>query len=125
MYYFGYFFNSNRREKFMKKFDIIIIIAILAVGLGLYFSGVFTPDDEGKYAVVITDDTEYARLPLDEDTQIRVETEYGYNDIVIEDGYADCVDADCRDGVCVDHKPVNMKGETIVCLPHKVIIKIV
>ena len=109
----------------MKKFDIIIIIAILAVGLGLYFSGVFTPDDEGKYAGVITDDTEYARLPLDEDTQIRVETEYGYNDIVIEDGYADCVDADCRDGVCVDHKPVNMKGETIVCLPHKVIIKIV
>ena len=98
----------------MKKFDIIIIIAILAVGFGLYFSGVFTPDDEGKYAVVITDDT-----------QIRVETEYGYNDIVIEDGYADCVDADCRDGVCVDHKPVNMKGETIVCLPHKVIIKIV
>ena len=77
MYYFGYFFNSNRREKFMKKFDIIIIIAILAVGLGLYFSGVLTPDDEGKYAVVITDDTEYARLPLDEDTQIRVETEYG------------------------------------------------
>ena len=41
----------------MKKFDIIIIIAILAVGLGFYFSGVFTPDDEGKYAVFITNNT--------------------------------------------------------------------
>ena len=94
----------------MKIFDLIIIIAILAGGLGLYFSGVFTPDDEGKYAGVITDDTEYARLPLVEDTQIRVETEYGYNDIVIEDGYADCVDGAKEKGMIVG-TVVYEKGE--------------
>ena len=79
----------------------------------------FSPKDEGRYAVIYTDDEEYARLPLDEDTTLRVETELGYNEIVIKDGYADCVEADCRDGVCVKHKEISMKDEAIVCLPHK------
>lgn len=108
----------------MKKFDLIVIAAVVAAAGGLYASGMFLPSDEGKYAVIYTDDKEYARLPLDEDTTVMVETEYGYNEVVIKDGYADCTDADCRDGICVKHKEINMKNETIVCLPHKVIIEI-
>ncbi len=108
----------------MKKFDVIVIIVVAAAAAGLYASGIFTPKDEGKYAVIYTDNEEYARLPLDEDTTLRVETEYGYNEVEIKDGYADCTDADCRDGICVKHKEINMKNETIVCLPHKVIIEI-
>ncbi len=108
----------------MKKFDVIIIIIVIAAAAGLYFSGIFSPKDEGRYAVIYTDDEEYARLPLDEDTTLRVETELGYNEIVIKDGYADCVEADCRDGVCVKHKEISMKDEAIVCLPHKLIIEI-
>lgn len=108
----------------MKKFDMIIVAGVIVIAAILYVSGIFSPKYDGKYAVIYTDDEEYARLPLDEDTIMRVETEYGYNEVAIKDGYADCTDADCRDGVCVKHKAISMKDETIVCLPHKVIIEI-
>lgn len=42
----------------------------------------------------------------------------------IKDGYADCTEADCRDGLCVNQKKISKVNETIVCLPHKVIIEI-
>ena len=53
-----------------------------------------------------------------------METDEGYNVIEVKDGYADCTDADCRDGLCVDQKKISRKDETIICLPHKVIIEI-
>ena len=108
----------------MKKFDIIIIAVIAAVAAVLYASGIFSPKDEGTTAVIYIDKEEYARLPLDEDNSITVETDEGYNVIEVKDGYADCTDADCRDGLCVDQKKISRKDETIICLPHKVIIEI-
>lgn len=108
----------------MKKFDIIIIAIAVAAAAVLYACGVFSPKDKGSEAVVYIDKEEYARLPLDEDTSIKVETEEGYNIIEIKDGYADCVEADCRDGLCVKQKKISKKDETIICLPHKVIVEI-
>lgn len=33
--------------------------------------------------------------------------------------------ADCRDQVCVHHIPISAGGETIICLPHRLIVEIV
>ena len=108
----------------MKKFDIIIpVVALAAAGL-LYASGVFSPKDEGDTAVIYVDNEEYARLPLDEETVLEVETEKGYNIVKIADGYADCIDADCRDSLCVNQQEISKLSETIVCLPHKMIVEI-
>ncbi|CCZ53222.1 putative uncharacterized protein [Clostridium sp. CAG:75] len=32
--------------------------------------------------------------------------------------------ADCPDKICVHHKGIRSNGETIICLPHKVIVTI-
>jgi len=34
------------------------------------------------------------------------------------------LEADCRDGICVDHTPISLNGETIICLPHRLVIEI-
>ena len=34
-------------------------------------------------------------------------------------------DANCPDKICEGHNKISYKGETIVCLPHKVVIEIV
>ena len=34
-------------------------------------------------------------------------------------------DANCPDKICEGHQKISYKGETIVCLPHKVVIEIV
>lgn len=108
----------------MKKFDIFLIVSVIVVAAILYVSGIFAPKDNGKTAVIYIDNNEYARLPLDEDTVTTVETEKGFNVVEIKDGYADCIEADCRDSLCVNQKAISKVNETIVCLPHKMIIEI-
>ena len=44
--------------------------------------------------------------------------------IILTDPNADVIEADCRDGLCADQKRVHKTGETIVCLPHKMVVTI-
>ena len=44
--------------------------------------------------------------------------------LIIKDGEAYIQEADCPNQICVHHSPVSHKGETIVCLPNRVIIEI-
>lgn len=32
--------------------------------------------------------------------------------------------ADCRDQICVNHRPVSAGGESIICLPHRLVVEI-
>ena len=46
------------------------------------------------------------------------------NLLVIKDGKAFVETATCRDGICAAHAPISREGESIVCLPHKVVITV-
>ena len=65
--------------------------------------------------------------PLDEN--IRVDIDFGgdsdyTNQLVIEQGAAYVSEANCPDGICREHRPISRRGETIVCLPHRLVIEI-
>ena len=44
--------------------------------------------------------------------------------MVIADGTADVTQADCPDKICVDHAPISRDRETIICLPHKLVVEV-
>ena len=46
------------------------------------------------------------------------------NTLVIKDEMADMIFADCPDQICVKHAPISNVGETIICLPNKVVVTI-
>lgn len=48
-----------------------------------------------------------------------------YNLISVTDGTVIMEAADCRDRVCVHHKPILSGGESIICLPHRLVVEIV
>lgn len=48
----------------------------------------------------------------------------GLNIIMIENGKVSVIDANCPDKICVEHKEIDSVGETIICLPHKLIVEI-
>ena len=74
---------------------------------------------------MLIDGTETARYPLDKDLRIDIETEGGHvNTLVIEDGKAFIEKADCPDGLCVKQGRIFEEGETVICLPHKVVVRI-
>lgn len=104
--------------------DIILVAALLALAFAAWGVISFTQKN-GEYAVVEIDGTETARYPLDTDIRVDIETEGGHvNTLVIEGGKASVVSADCPDKLCVKQRSVSRTGETIICLPHRLVIRI-
>lgn len=109
----------------MKKADFLLIALalLLAGGIYLFYSA---GAEKGLTAVVTVDGEWRAALPLDEaENSVTIETDGGYNIITTKDGMVFVAEADCRDRICVEHKKISQVGETIVCLPHKLVVEIV
>lgn len=107
--------------------DIILISSVLIISALCYLL-VIMNQTEGACVVVTVGNKEYGRYPLNVDKKITISVDYEtktqYNVLVIENGKADITDASCPDGICEDHIPISKNGETIVCLPNKVVIRI-
>ena len=81
---------------------------------------------EGGYAAVIRGGTEVARYSLAEPREVPImDGETVTNLLVIKGGKARILEATCPDQICVEHRPVSKAGETVVCLPNELVIKIV
>ncbi len=107
----------------MKRNDIILVV-ILAVSALLVWLCFSLFSREGSWVVVTVNGEETARYPLSEHREVRLESDGGYNVLVIKDGEADVIEASCPDGLCVDFRPISKDGETIVCLPNKTVVSI-
>lgn len=108
----------------MKRNDLILAGAILVVAIAaLIFVNL---NKKGGNTVIVKIDGEvYKEFPSDVDTTYEIKgANGGTNLLVIEDGHAEIVDASCPDKICIHQKAIDKNGETIVCLPNKVIIQI-
>ncbi len=104
--------------------DIILVAALLAA-VAAAFAVIQLTKTNGGYAVVVQDGKEIAAYPLNVDTSVTIRNENGgYNTLVISDGKADVTEADCPDKLCVNQHSISHNGETIVCLPNKLVVKI-
>lgn len=111
----GCFFRRHVR-------DFLVIAALLAVA-GVAAAVTAFVARPGSYVSVRVDGEEVARYPLVQER--RVTLEYGgVNRLVIADGRAYIESADCPDKVCVHTHPITEVGQTVVCLPHRLVIVI-
>lgn len=106
-----------------KKSDLLLIAAILAVALALSGYLYFTKE-KGAMAVVMVDGKDVASYPLNKEITEKIETEDGFNVLVIKDGKADVTVADCLDGICCHEAAIMYDGQSIICLPHKLVVEI-
>lgn len=75
--------------------------------------------------VVYQNGREISRYPLTGNETITIPFDgQGYNLLMISDGTASVSDADCPDRLCVNQRNIFQKGESIICLPHKLVITI-
>ena len=47
------------------------------------------------------------------------------NLLLIENGKVYVKSATCPDGICVGHRPIFRNGESIICLPNRVVITVI
>lgn len=116
--------NKNNNKKHIKS-DVLLIAAILIAAGLLYLVFTFVVKKQGEYVQVKVDGNVICELDLSVDT---VKTISGYNggsnEIVIKDKAVYIKDADCPDKLCVNMGKISKTGETIVCLPHRVVVQI-
>lgn len=74
---------------------------------------------------VIQDGQEIGAYSLLEDQTVFIPWENeNYNLLFISGGEASISDADCPDGLCVKARSISKSGESIICLPHKLVVQI-
>lgn len=99
-----------------------IIIILLLIGTFIYLSYFNTP---GLKVRVLRDNIVIDELSLSEDTKREYDNNGEVNTLVIKDNAADVISANCENQICVDSKTISNVGESIVCLPHKLIFEVV
>ncbi len=111
--------------KLIKPGDIILFILIMlsAVLVSFVFFGKTRTADAANTAktVVITKNgTLYESFDLSENRTV----DMGSNVIVTENGYVYMKSADCKNRICVNTGKINSAGQSIVCLPNRIMVKI-
>lgn len=118
--------NKNDRHMAPNKRDIILIATILILSLCAFAGYRFLYNNVGNTVRIEVNGKSYKELPLNKNTEITIKgAGGGTNRLRIHNGYADMTDADCPDKLCVRQKKISSSGETIVCLPHKVVVTVI
>ena len=98
--------------------------------LGIDAGSTYTSSDTGDaaaalYAVIQNSDGFYQVLSLGEDATVTVMGSLGTNIIEVANGRVRCLESDCSNQTCVKQSWVSGRGQTVVCLPHKLIVQVV
>ena len=111
--------SSSRKS----KASGLLIAALAALALMPLF---FAPGktSSAREAVIAVGDEIVRRVPLDREEEIEIVTPNGKNQIAVKKGAIRVKDADCPAKICVKHGAISEAGETIACLPHKLLIEI-
>lgn len=112
----------------MSKADKIVTTFIFFVCvLSLVLINVFAYGNAVGNVVVEVDGKQYAKYNLAEINSseiIEIKTQYGYNKIeLLRDGVR-VIEADCDDKFDVKAGKITRSGEYIICLPHRMIIRL-
>ncbi len=115
----------NTKKRFLRNDSILIAVLLLVAAIGCIYLFVFR--NSGNTVTVTVDGKLYAEYTLTENMTKDLYTGKNgehCNRLVIRDGKAFMETATCPDGICVAHRPIFRDGESIVCLPNRVVVTV-
>lgn len=105
----------------MKKNDLILAAAVIAAAAVILAFQHFRQDGSEQQVAITVDGEAFGTYDLTEDQTVEIS---GTNRLIIENGTARMEWADCPDQLCVNHRAVDKNGESIICLPNKIVVAI-
>ncbi len=114
-------------EKKIGKKEIILLVILFAVLLLIWFGyrRMHQTESGSRIRITVSGET-MEEYDLAEDAEIPIEIDGKLtNTLVISDGRADMISADCPDQICVNTSPISALSETIVCLPNQVVVEVI
>ncbi|MBR0374545.1 MAG: NusG domain II-containing protein [Mogibacterium sp.] len=114
-------------RKLFTKADFILLALLVVIGVAgsvLLAAG----RTAGGTVVIKVDGELYGTYPLSEDRTVTVTvgdpSAGDYNIVEIKDGAVRVTEASCKNQVCVHHAAITRSGESIICLPNRMIVTI-
>lgn len=106
----------------LEKRDKLLIVIVVCVALCAFLAHqIIGGDGAGKVTVKVNGELK-GIYSLAEDQTIEING--GTNILQIKNGKADMTEADCPDQLCVNQRAISRQGESIICLPHKVVVEV-
>ena len=104
-----------------KTYVLLFVIIVVALGIMVFNKA---SARRGDFVEVSVDGQVIQKLPLNEDTEYTIEGLEGENHLIIKDGICFIEEADCPDKLCVKQGKIGEIGQSIICLPHRVVVTI-
>ena len=105
------------------KADIIIILALFILTV-LSFKVMSRISAQGNEAHVHIEGKLTHKIDLSVDKEYSVDVQNGNVTIKVAGGKLYITEADCPRKICIDDSPISMKGESLICVPNKLVIGI-
>lgn len=107
-----------------RRLDIIILIVLIVIAIGSWIAVTVLFDVNGDYVEVIVDNHVQKVISLNDDGEYQVDDGEYSNIITIKNREVYMKSSDCPDQICVKQGNIKKQGESIICLPHKLVIRI-
>lgn len=107
----------------IKKADIVLFFILLAAGLAISWTSLNSGQAGEKVRISAGGET-YGIYSLSEDRSIEVVQNGHTNNIIIEGGHVSMAYSDCANQVCVNTGSIHLAGDSIVCLPNRIMVEI-
>lgn len=115
---------SDLRSQITKN-DFILIILLILIGIGLTTWIYFPKTSKASTVEVRENGKLILSLPLSQNTTQTIHCkDGGTNQFSIQDGTVTMTNADCGDKTCIKTGKIKNDGQSIVCLPHRLVISI-
>ncbi len=114
-------------EKFKFKIGDFILV-ILIIGLSIFFFlNKFSKEKkhEKKYLII---ESPYEKLRykiIPQNKKIKIKGRLGYSTILVTSNYVKMIDSPCPNKLCIKQGKIFKSGESIICVPNQIIVKIV
>lgn len=113
--------NTSKKNIFIAT----IILALICVAGITVWMIIRSAKVNDPHAEIYSEGRLVRTVRLTDETRFTVSCDSGYNTISVNNGKISVTDADCPDKVCINTGSISNGGVPIICLPHKLEIKIV
>lgn len=115
--------------RIIKKMDIVIIAVLLIISFTphLIFFKTSQKSSKNNYAIIQVDGKIHKKIDLSKvkkSEKVNLNLPNGKNTLLIKNNSIQMKSANCNDALCVKQGNISKVGQTIICLPHKLIIEI-
>lgn len=112
----------------IKAGDIILVILVIAAAVAsIVLVSRASAGEKGSLAIVEVNGKEIRRLELSNGQPYRtltVQGALGPSTVAAEDGRVWMIESTCRDKLCIGMGAIESSGQSIVCLPNRVVVRV-